>query len=231
MPVSNTDKVLAYWDGAASTFDAIYTGAKPRWARFLDQFLRRDMYERFDWVLRNSGELNGRSVCDLGCGTGRYVITYAQAGARRVLGIDGAPRMVDRASFLIRQAGVQDRAEVRNSNILDYTGDETFDIAIAVGVFDYMRDPRPVLEKIRRIAGSRFLATFPRFWTYRTPIRRIRLGILGCPVYFYTAGQVKALLAGAGFTCQLIERVGAIYCVLGFPDRNAPERTAQRLSP
>jgi SAM-dependent methyltransferase len=217
MPGSRGDKVLAYWDRAASSFDAIYTGEKSWGARLLDRLLRRDMYQRFDWVLRNSGDLKGKSICDLGCGTGRYVIAYARSGARRVLGIDGAPNMVREASLLIEQALLRDRAELREANILDCTEEEVFDITIAVGVFDYTRSPSLFLKKIRKITGSRFLVTFPRFWTYRMPIRRIRLGFLGCPVYFYTAQEIKTLLAEAGFCCQRIEAVGAIYCVLGIP--------------
>jgi len=217
MPGSGDDEVLAYWDRAASSFDAIYTGEKSWWARSLDRLLRRDMYQRFDWVLRNSGELKGKSICDLGCGTGRYVVAYARSGARRVVGIDGAPNMVRGASLLVEQAHLRDRAEVREANILDCAEEEVFDFTIAVGVFDYTRAPSLFLKKIRKITGSRFLATFPRFWTYRMPIRKIRLGILECPVYFYTAQEIKTLLAEAGFRCQLIEKVGAIYCVLAIP--------------
>ena len=219
MSDSTTNKVLAYWDRTASSFDAIYTGKKPGWARFLDKSLRRDMYQRFDWVMKNSGDLNGKSVCDLGCGTGRYVVAYAQSGARRVLGIDGAPNMVQQASALIQQTRFQGNAEVRQYPILECPENEIFDITIAVGVFDYTQDSAPFLEKIRRITGSRFLSTFPRYWTYRMPIRRARLGLLGCPVYFYTADQIRALHSKAGFTCERIERLGAIYCVLATPPK------------
>ena len=218
---SDTNKVLAYWDRAASSFDAIYTGNKPSWARFLDKSFRRDMYQRFDWVMKNSGDLNGKSVCDLGCGTGRYVIAYAQLGAQRVLGVDGAPNMVRQASSLIQEARLQGRAEVQEASILNCPENEVFDITIAVGVFDYTQEAAPILEKIRVITGSRFLSTFPRYWTYRMPIRRVRLGVLGCPVYFYTAEQVRALHEKAGFTCERIERVGAIYCVLATPSHPA----------
>jgi 2-polyprenyl-3-methyl-5-hydroxy-6-metoxy-1,4-benzoquinol methylase len=213
--------VLAYWDRTASGFDAIYTGKKPVWARFLDKSLRRDMYQRFDWVMKNSGDLNGKSVCDLGCGTGRYLIAYAQSGAQRVLGIDGAPSMVQQASCLIQEARLQGKAEVQKYPILNCPENEVFDISIAVGVFDYTQDPAPILEKIRKITASRFLSTIPRYWTYRMPIRRVRLGLLGCPVYFYTAKQIRALHEKAGFTCERIERLGAIYCVLATPKGNA----------
>jgi len=216
----NTDKVLAYWNRTVSGFDAIYTGKKPGWARFLDKSLRRDMYQRFDWVMKNSGDLSGKSVCDLGCGTGRYVIAYAQSGARRVVGIDGAPRMVQLASSLIQEAGLQATAEAQEYPILNCPESEVFDITIAVGVFDYTQDAAPFLEKIRKITGSLFLSTFPRYWTYRMPIRRVRLGLLGCPVYFYTAKQIRALHEKTGFACERIERVGAIYCVVASPKGN-----------
>jgi SAM-dependent methyltransferase len=210
---SESDKVLNYWDRSAAGFDAIYTGAKPGWAKALDKSLRRDMYERFDWVIENSGEVRGKSVCDLGCGTGRYVIEYARRGARRVLGVDGAPRMVEKTSELIAQAGLDGSAQVQQYDILNFPEREIFDVTIAVGVFDYTKDASPYLEKIRRVTGARFLSTFPRYWTYRMPIRKVRLGVLGCPVYFYTAEQVQKLHEKAGFICERIEKVGAIYCV------------------
>lgn len=221
MSEPNTDKVLAYWDRTASSFDAIYTGKKPGWAKFLDKSLRRDMYQRFEWVMKHSGDLIGKTVCDLGCGTGRYVVAYAQAGVKRVLGIDGAPNMVQQASALIKQSHLEGNAEVRQYPILECPENEIFDITIAVGVFDYTEDARPFLAKIRKITGSRFLSTFPRYWTYRMPIRRVRLGLLGCPVYFYTEKQIRALHEKAGFTCERIERLGAIYCVLARPKGNA----------
>ena len=218
----NVDKTLSYWDRQVSSFDAIYTGEKPTWRRFLDRVLRRDMYRRFDWVLQNSKDLAGKSVCDLGCGSGRYVVAYAESGARRVVGIDGAPGMVQQTASLIRGRQLHDRATVWEANILDCPNDETFDITLAVGVFDYTANAHPYFQRIITNTRARVLATFPRFWTYRMPIRKTRLGVLGCPVYFYTAKQVGALLKEAGFHCELLERVGAIYCVLAFPVHPPP---------
>lgn len=218
MPIENADKVLEYWNRAASSFDGIYSGEKPAWARFLDRCLRRDMYQRFEWVLRNSGDVQGKSVCDLGCGTGRYVVAYAQSGARRVVGIDGAPNMVRRASSLIEQAGIAGCAKVRQIGVLDCPEGEIFDITIAVGLFDYTRDAGSYLRKIRKITASRFLGTFPRLRTWRMPIRKVRLGVLGCPVYFYTAKQLESLLTEAGFIPQRVDRVGAIFCVVAVPN-------------
>ena len=128
--------------------------------------------------------------------------------------------MVQLASSLIQEAGLQATAEAQEYPILNCPESEVFDITIAVGVFDYTQDAAPFLEKIRKITGSLFLSTFPRYWTYRMPIRRVRLGLLGCPVYFYTAKQIRALHEKTGFACERIERVGAIYCVVASPKGN-----------
>ncbi len=214
-------RVVEYWNRQADSFDAIYSGAKPGWAQLLDRWLRRDMYQRLEWVLEHSGDFNGKTVCDLGCGSGRYVISYATRGARRVLGIDAAATMIEKASALVAQAGVGDRCELRVLNILECPTDEVFDITLAVGVFDYVEDPIPFLSRIREITRDRFLATFPRLWTWRMPVRKVRLKLLGCPVYFFTRQKIETLLGAAGFTCRRIDRFGAIYGVLAAPSDSA----------
>ena len=49
-------QVAEYWDRIAPAFDTIYSGNKNRAARTLDKWLRRDMYERFNWVMRKAGD-------------------------------------------------------------------------------------------------------------------------------------------------------------------------------
>ncbi len=210
-------RVMQYWDRQAESFDAIYSGAKPGWTRLLDRWLRRDMQLRFQWVLEQSGDVRGKSVCDLGCGSGRYVIAYADSGASRAVGIDASPAMIRKARALASQAGVLDRCQFRTLNILDCPENERFDVTLAVGVFDYLEDPVPFMRRIREITTDRFLATFPRQWTWRMPVRKLRLRLLGCPVYFYTRGGIRKLLSDAGFECAQIERVGAIFCALAIP--------------
>src|SRR2546427_1855601 len=73
-------QVAEYWDRIAPEFDTIYSGNKNPVARTLDKWLRRDMYERFNWVLHKAGDLAGKTACDVGCGSGRFVSALAQRG-------------------------------------------------------------------------------------------------------------------------------------------------------
>ncbi len=56
--------------------------------------------------------LDGRSVVDLGCGTGRLAIGAAMLGARPVTGIDVDPAVVEAARGAAQRAAVEARFEV-----------------------------------------------------------------------------------------------------------------------
>ena len=47
----NMPQVKQFWNDVAHQFDAIYTGNKGPVARALDKWLRKDIYQRFDWVM------------------------------------------------------------------------------------------------------------------------------------------------------------------------------------
>lgn len=224
-PVNPHDQFLDYWDREAESFDAIYSGAKPLVPRLLDRWLRRDMRRRFEWILEQAGDLRGKTVCDLGCGSGRYLVACAQRGARSVVGVDAAPNMLRLAARHLEEAGLSARCELRQLDLLRDPLEGSFDVTLAIGFLDYLRDPLPFLQRARELTRARFLASFPRRWTWRMPLRRLRLEFLGLPVYFYSAGQVRSLLAQAGFRCERMETIGALVCVLAMPCEAEVPRT------
>lgn len=205
-------QVAAYWDRIAPDFDSIYTGRKNAIARALDKWLRRDMYERFDWVMGRSGDVRGRTVCDIGCGSGRFVSALARKGAR-VTGLDFAPSMLRMAKDLVRAEGVAERCDFVQSDILDWRTDRTFDMTIAIGFWDYVANPMPRLHVIRSITKDRFLSAWPRAGTIRAGMRKARLSVAGCPVYFWTRDEVDTYLEQAGFKVDSCEIHGQLYCI------------------
>jgi SAM-dependent methyltransferase len=204
--------IADYWNAIAPEFDAIYTGKKNFVSRGLDRILRRDMYQRFEWVMRKADELRPATVCDIGCGSGRFVSSLAKRGAR-VTGVDFAPQMLTLARQLTESEGVGPRCDFALSDVLDWKTDKTFDMVIAIGFWDYVGDPLSRLQVIRNLTNRTFLSAWPRAGTLRMAIRKVRLKAAGCPVYFWHRDQVENYLQQAGFRVESCEILGQLYCI------------------
>jgi 2-polyprenyl-3-methyl-5-hydroxy-6-metoxy-1,4-benzoquinol methylase len=217
MPGTNTktdetQQIAKYWNDIANEFDAIYTGNKGPVARSLDRWLRRDIYQRFEWVMNQSGDVQGVKICDIGCGSGRFVTALAKRGAE-VTGVDFAPEMLRLGAQLAEKEGVADRCKYVLSDVLDWKTDEKFDQSIAIGFWDYVADPLPRLQVIRSLTKTTFLSAWPRAATMRAAIRKVRLRADGCPVYFWHLKQVEDYLQRAGFRVESHEILGQLHCV------------------
>ena len=208
-------RVAVFWNNIAHDFDAIYSGRKSPIGRALDHWFRKDMYQRFDWVMERAGNVRDRSICDVGCGSGRFVNELARRGARRVLGIDVAPEMLKMARELVTSNGVASRCDFVHTDVLHWTPREQFDMTIAIGFWDYIADPPGRLRVIRQMTreGGKFLSAWPRYWTWRMPVRKLRLTVRGCPVYFFRKPQVYRFLESSGFRVEDCRVVGKLFCV------------------
>ena len=100
-------------------------------------------------------------VLDLGCGSGRLFATLLEAGAPRVLGMDGSPALLRRAEARIAsderltdaaRAGRLSvmRGDVRAISTLNIR--ERFDLAVAVGVLPHLSGPE---DALRLLGGTR----------------------------------------------------------------------------
>jgi 2-polyprenyl-3-methyl-5-hydroxy-6-metoxy-1,4-benzoquinol methylase len=209
-----TQQIAKYWNDIAYDFDAIYTGKKNPIARGLDRWLRRDIYQRYEWVMGQAGpsDLHGLTICDIGCGSGRFVASLAKRSAT-VTGLDFAPEMLKLSRQLVEKEGVADRCKFVLSDVLDWKTNDKFDLVIAIGFWDYVADPLPRLQVIRSITQKTFLSAWPRAGTMRAGIRKVRLKADGCPVYFFTQSQAEEYLQRAGFRVESHEILGQLHCI------------------
>jgi ubiquinone/menaquinone biosynthesis C-methylase UbiE len=218
-PVSDDRKVSKYFHTQAANFDAIYSGKKNAVLRFLDAQLRKDMQRRFDLTFRECEDVSAKTVLDVGCGSGRYAIEFAKRGAAKVVGLDYAPNMIEIAKQISAQYSVADKCEFHCTEFLSYRNSSLFDITLAIGVFDYVKDPSAILKRMSRVTRERVIATFPVRWTCRTPVRKIRLGLQKCPVYFFTPQSIDRLFRSTGYRSHEIIYKGQIYFVVASPLR------------
>jgi SAM-dependent methyltransferase len=192
-----------YFDRVPSQWDALYSRENPLRA-LLNRVLRPGLYRRHRATWELCGDISGERVLDLGCGTGRYSVESALRGAERVVGIDFAPAMVAFAREAAAAAGVGDRCEFLCGDV-HVVPEDTFDVVLALGLFDYIRDPTPLFEVIAALRPRVFVASFPKFTPLWGTQRFVRYRLIHrCPVYDYRRGQLLELCRRAGFDWTLV---------------------------
>jgi cyclopropane fatty-acyl-phospholipid synthase-like methyltransferase len=198
-PETNVDeKVRHHFELDAQRFDAIYEDNKGPFARFVDNVWRGVVRKRLDITLQKLAPLAGKTVLDVGCGSGRFCFAYAQHGAKHVLGVDFASTMIDLARDYAKRLGVEDRCEFRVGKFPDAVPEGPFDASTAIGFFDYIDDPVAIIRAMREKTTGTMVMSFPKAIEWRVPIRRVRFLLSRCPLYLYTRGRLKAILAEAG---------------------------------
>ena len=101
----NDERVSSYFDKVADRFDAIYRSDKSFEKKLVDGLFRSVVHRRFAYTMELLGEVKGKSILDVGCGSARYGIQLATQGAK-VHGLDFAAGMVDMAIKAAENADV-----------------------------------------------------------------------------------------------------------------------------
>jgi 2-polyprenyl-3-methyl-5-hydroxy-6-metoxy-1,4-benzoquinol methylase len=203
-----------FWDRYSKDFDAIYTHEKSGFQNLLDRIFRKDMYERFEFTMQQSQPILDKSILDVGCGSGIYSLEYARQGARKVIGIDYSEKMIQLAKSRLISEKLGGICEFQVSDIMNYNNELKFDISIAIGLFDYIKDPNPILNKMRKMTKEKIILSFPRIYTWRAPVRKTRLMMKKLDVYFYSKKKLESIFNSMGLTHYKIEKVGKLQCVV-----------------
>ena len=231
--MSADDEVLRHFDEDASRFDAVYEDEAGPLRRFIDRVWRGVVRHRLELALSRLQPLQDRSVLDVGCGSGRYGIALAKRGARRIVGVDFAPAMIDLAQRLAAEAGVSDRCEFLVGAFPEAAPPTRFDYCLAMGYFDYVSDPERHVAAMCERTSALILMSFPKAFEWRVPFRRLRFLLLRCPLHLYTARRVRRILARAGVKDYDWVDLGRDYVVIARPDpaRARPARSAGKVDP
>jgi 2-polyprenyl-3-methyl-5-hydroxy-6-metoxy-1,4-benzoquinol methylase len=111
---------------------------------FMIDFVRRDLWVQNFTELRNRdislftiGDVKGKSVLDIGCGQGMYMLTFLKLGASRVAGIDILEKDVKISNDVIRKNGFNPEAQVADCTQLPYPKN-SFDIVFSGDVFEHI---------------------------------------------------------------------------------------------
>ncbi len=201
--MSSLEQVRRHFDRDASRFDAIYDQRKTPLQRLVDS-LRSVVVRRFELV-RVLAPMPGRwGVLDVGCGTCRYGLSLARLGAEKVVGVDVSHEMLTLAHAEIVRAELDATFELIEADFLGYQPAGCCEVVLAMGYFDYVRDPLPHIQKMRALCSGKLFASFPKRWEWRAPMRRARFFLSRAYVRFYSRREVEGLLDRAKFDRERI---------------------------
>jgi predicted TPR repeat methyltransferase len=195
--------VQGYFDARKANYDAFYEPPS-RFGRWFNRVFRKAVYLRRDEVLHLAKRYACKTVLDVGCGTGRNTIWWARQGLERLHGVDVSREMIEEAKALAARAGLGDRCTFEIADFMKWTTDRRYDMVVACGVFDYVTDAAALLRHMSEFANKIIYGSFPGWTLVRTPLRKIRYALRGCPTRFYRRYEIERAFEKAGFgICEI----------------------------
>ena len=202
------DTVRQRFERDAQSFDAIYRLERSPFWRWVNTTFRKAVFDRYNITFDQAGDVTDKKILDVGCGSGVYAVDFARRGARRVVGIDFSDKMLELASQEAEQHQVADRCKFIRADFLALDLKETFDVSIAMGVFDYIPEQVAFLRKMVATTTGKVIASFPGHSLLREPARRLRYKLAGKgDIYLYSQDDVERIATEAGLRDKEIIRI------------------------
>jgi SAM-dependent methyltransferase len=220
----HTVLVRDYFDARVADYDGFYDSPS-WWARTFNRLFRKAVYLRRDQALTVTLRHGCRTMLDVGCGSGQNTVYFARHGVEHILGVDISAEMIRLASELAAHANVANQCHFLHLDFMNMpppgggtgrtggTGilpvpsagtailpvNQKFDIVVACGVFDYVERADEFLAHMARFANRVIYGSFPGWTLVRSPLRKIRYALRGCPTHFYRRHELVALFEKVGF--------------------------------
>jgi SAM-dependent methyltransferase len=186
-----TNATRRYFDRRADAFDQHYGGAVGLMP------LRHGPQRTREVAVSVVSQYDEPAVLDLGCGPGRVAEAVLAAGAASYVGVDISTNMLELAHA--RLAG-HESAELLAGDFIDLDIPRTFDIVLALGLFEYLEQPDRAAAWMHARCGSTLVASFTSWDWVKGPVRHAHYLVHRCPISDFTEAEGTALLARAGFS-------------------------------
>jgi ubiquinone/menaquinone biosynthesis C-methylase UbiE len=196
-----------FFDDFAARFDSLYDGKRNPFMRWVDRTFRSDMFIRYEKTFELLGDLTGKSVLDIGCGSGPYLLEALRRGAAHVTGLDPAPSMLALAKNRLTLKGLQDRATLVTGYFPEAAPGQESDCAIVMGVMDYVADAPTFLARVKSVVRTGAAVSFPSDHWLRGPLRHVRYRLRNVPLFLYTPERIDEVMRLAGVTSYKVEKI------------------------
>ena len=215
------EKHLISWEASAYYKEG---QRQANWWDRLSTFFRGDaMYTRMRCALELiRPHIQGATVLDVGCASGRFPIQMVQAGAAKVFGMDISAEAIDAAKKRGIEFGLGDRLDFSVSDVVQAkTSLPRVDLVTALGVIEYF-NADAMSAFLGNLRTRYLLLDFPdlsRRKEFPTWIlRQVYIRVNKLPgVYLYSLGQFKELAEPFGFKDLWIAKCDKFYYVTNLP--------------
>jgi SAM-dependent methyltransferase len=188
-----TGRVREHFRKKAFSFDHLYDEEHA-----LQRLLRPGLFNRRELALEVARDYDAPSVLDVGGGSGRIGEPILEQGAARYVDVDFSNTMLDLARERLARFG--EKVELVHGDFLTAELAGPFDVVLALGYFDYIENAAAHIRRIGELCSGSAVASFPRWTWTKGPIRKLRYEVINnCPIFDYTAVELRQLFAEAGF--------------------------------
>jgi 2-polyprenyl-3-methyl-5-hydroxy-6-metoxy-1,4-benzoquinol methylase len=174
-------------------------GANPL-HRLINKLFRRKTFvkrtEHVETLLREV-DVAGKTVLDLGCGSGEVSLVAARLGAR-VVGIDIVEDMIRIARREADVAGLGAQTDFRVANILEEPVPQA-DVTMMVGVIEYYSDLDTLLGRVCAATRQRLIICDTRGPWWRRQLRYLLARAKHFYIFYRAPDSVAALAKRHGF--------------------------------
>ncbi len=202
---SDPQRARSYFDELAPEYDRAFsqTGRGPV-STLVNRFFRGRTFvlrmRRLEWLFAQL-RLEGKTVLDLGCGSGQVSVLAAKMGAR-VHAVDIAPQMLEIARRGALAAGVADRVRFEEGDVSAVTFPAA-DVALLIGVVEYYADLAGVIKRAAEATRGTLLVAHTSRVRYRMLLRRLLFAWQGAAaLYFHPMPAVVAAAEAAGLKLE-----------------------------
>ena len=170
------------FDSQAAEYDLWYRTPEGRCADALEKEL----------FIRLIQPKSGKSVLDIGCGTGHNLAFFRELGLKAI-GIDASKPMLDIAS---RKLGNDVKLYRGHAEELPFD-DNSFDIVTLITVLEFVSEPAKVLKEAARVARTQIYLGILNKTSLLAVVRRVK-GKFRCSIYnqarFYSIWGIEEMV-------------------------------------
>ena len=193
------------------------------WDRLSTVFRGDAMYVRMNAALELlKPHIEGMTVLDVGCASGRFPFQLLNAGATKVYGVDISPDAIQIADTHRTQAGLEEQLKFFVADVVHPDSPlPQSDLVTALGVIEYF-DPETMSAFLGNLQSKYFFLDFPdtirrkQFPTWQ--LRKVYIRVNRLPgVYLYRPEEFIALAEPFGFKDIWVAERDGFYFITNLP--------------